>query len=305
MSKYNKGIRPLSQVNKFINNASNYSEEHYIKNNLLRPILEKYNQIKNIENLKVEEESILVPNNNKKYYLFIINKNELKNCNQKENYNILYFFPESIEHEKLEINVYTDFFMEIDWAFNKNYLFEGYIYNHKNVHRTFLISDILMVNNNIVTSDYNLRYSLINELKINLKNLNGHLDISIHPVFKNSELLLKNEQELFNKQIYYIFKNNFIFKEEINSIEIIKNSLTKTSKKRYIDDKKDTEEIKIIKKGDQIDIYLVFNINTNNKEGILYVRTLDESRKLKELIKESIEIKCKYNSIFKKWQIVS
>jgi hypothetical protein len=301
MSKYNKG------VSKFINNSSNYSEEHYIKNNLLKPVLEKYNnQIKNTENLKVEEESVVIPNNNKKYYLFIINKNEIT-TNQKENYNILYFFPENeSENCKLEKNMYSDFFMEIDYKFNKNYLFEGYMYNHKSSKRTFLITDILIVNTNVVTSDYNLRFNLINELasQIRLKDLNGHLDISIHPVFKNSELLLKNEQELFNEQIYLIFKNNFIFKDEINSIETIKNKLSKTSKKRYIDNKIEKEEMKIIKKGNQIDIYLVFNIKTNNKEGILYVRTLEESRKLKELIIDQVEFNCKYNNVFKKWQIL-
>jgi len=295
----NKGI------SKFINNSSNYSEGQYIKNNLLKPLLEKYNnQIKDMKNLKVEEESVVIPNNNKKYYLFIINKNEILK-GQKENYNILYFFPENSVSEKnldkIEKNIYSDFFMEIDYKFDKNYLFEGYMYSKC---KSFLITDILSVNNNIITSDYNLRYSLINELNLNIKDLNGHLDISVHAIFKNSDLLLENEQEFFNNQIYIIFKNNFIFKEEINSIEIVKNKLTKTSKKRYINNKVEKEEMKIIKKGNQIDIYLVFNIKTNNKEGILYVKTLKESIKLKELIKDEIEINCKYNNIFKKWQVI-
>jgi len=52
------------------------------------------------------------------------------------------------------------------------------------------------------------------------------------------------------------------------------------------------------------DVYEVYNINTNNFEGILYVNTLKKSKHLLHLFKELDEkqLLCQYNKIFQKWE---
>jgi hypothetical protein len=300
-------------MSKFINASATYSETSLLKNKILRPIIIEYNKSisDNISSSSVlnftDESKFIIPNNGKKYYLLIVNKNNITEgqiTSQESKYKILYFFPSSNDKDVkdyLEKNYYTDYYSEIDSKnfLSKNvYLFEGYMYSNFN----YLITDILFMENSTIVCDYSLRFSLINEILFNnlecLKNLNGHFSIGIHPIFEI------NEQDNNENVIMNIFKNNFIFKDEINSIEMIHNNKL-IKENRFSEDQLLNDNIKIIRVDKYIDVFNVYNELSHNVEGILYIRTLVDSKKMIELFKNhkngEIKIKCQFNHHFKKW----
>jgi hypothetical protein len=288
-------------MSKFIASSVNYSETNMLKTKYLSHILELYNQEMLEESRKLVDnvQQYIIPNNNKKYYLLIVNKNDITPNNINSKYKICYFFPENYD------NTTSDFFVEIDnykTTFpHSNYLFEGYLYNI-NDQKHFLISDILAVDSKIIKCDYSLRYSLIYKLISNqhLNNLNGHLNINIHSMFEINRD--SYDLDIQKSQIFNIFKNNFIFKEEISCIEYINEvSFKKCKEILQTNNIKDTKRIT---KGKYIDVYHVFNKETNNSEGILYVKGLKESKYLQKLLfdSDSVNIMCQFNHNFKKWQ---
>lgn len=293
-------LNMTSKGSKFLQSSSNFSETQVLKSKYLVPILESYNNlILKSNKIEIQESNkFMILNNNNKFYMFVTNKCDTTNNKNDNKYKILYFFPSNDLKNNLFKNLITDFYVEIDsnkTNFSKSsYLFEGFLYN-KDAFNTFLISDILSVDNKIVECEYSLRYILINNIikDQNLNNLNGHLNIGVHTMFDyesdNYTIILK------------MFKNNFEFKDDVNSIQIIsENNLVKTNT-RCIET---LPTIKKIKKGEFIDVYNVFNISTNNNEGILYVKTMDDSKTLRKIFennKEFIEILCDYNYHFKKW----
>jgi hypothetical protein len=60
---------------------------------------------------------------------------------------------------------------------------------------------------------------------------------------------------------------------------------------------------KRIYKSKYFDVYNVHNIDTNNFESLLYIKTISESRSLLKLFEENefVEIPCKFNEKFLKW----
>ena len=97
-------------MSKFITNSSNFSESHYLKSKLLKPILESYNKLLMEESttfVDKMEPKRFIPNNGRKYYLFITNKSNIPNT--KSNYKILYFFSERQEQV-------DDFFIETEYT---------------------------------------------------------------------------------------------------------------------------------------------------------------------------------------------
>lgn len=296
-------------MSKFIASSVNYSETELLKSKYLSNILELYNRyiISSSKSLINKGQKYIIPNNNRKYYLLIINKNDITPNNMNSKYKICYFFPDNNTDNSnnadslLDKHTMSDFYVEIDsnkTRFDKSvYLFEGYLYG--DVSKCYLITDVLSIDNKIITVPYSVRFNIMNQIfsNQNLTNLNGHLSINIHSVFDVDT----NDIDIQSEQIFYMFKNNFMFKEEINSLEFIEeNTLIKNNK---ITKRNDNLEIKRITKGKYIDVYNVSNIETNNSEGILYVKSLSDSRKLKKLFegKEYIDIKCKFNAHFKKW----
>jgi hypothetical protein len=269
-------------TSKFLKNSVNYSEINQVKK-ILKPLLEKYNDylLTKVSCIKSEQKTFIVPNNNKKYYSFIINKGQ--------NYKTLYFFPEKEE------NTSSDFFLEIDSSkLNENCnncLLEGYMYSNN---KEFLITDMLINNNSIITSEYSLRYSLLKTL-FNETLLNGHLYINIHNILPECEDI----------QIYNIFKANFKYGIEINSMEYINDTKVNVNDVNKVNNT--ITEMKQISKGNFVDMFVVNNIETLNNEGILYVKTLSDSKYLRKVLKdkENIILKCKYNNQFKKWQVIS
>ena len=67
---------------------------------------------------------------------------------------------------------------------------------------------------------------------------------------------------------------------------------------------------KNIEKGKYTDVYNVYNYETNNFEGILYVKGIRESQRMKLLFNEKytsdnntkVKINCIWNQDFSKWQ---
>lgn len=275
----------------FNNKNIDYSQTILLKNKILKPILTKYNIFiqKKQNDFSFEENQFIIPNNNKKYYCLITQKSQLEET--KENFNILYFF-----NEPSNDCDFHDFFIETNYLFTENILIEGFLYNYPN-NSLFLTTDILYKNNEILDVDYKFRYTLLNELfypiNLQLRNINNNITISIHAIFNND-----------NKNMIDIFKNNFIYKNEICCIETINNF----NKKRFLDDSslEISNQYKLIEKTTYTDVYNVYNNETKEKEGILYVKGIKESKYIKLLFKNTngngIELMCQYNKKFNKWQ---
>ena len=293
----------------FINKSVNFSQTEMLKKDFLLPLLEKYNMhmliygaydtniIMSLDSQMMSE--VLIPNNNKKMYLYVTNKSVVDGS--KDLYNILYFFPDEFSEMWYKENCYclenmiSDFYLEIDHVLNDSYLFEGYLYKNGDK-MDFLITDVLIKNGNVVMCDYALRYAMLSEIlcydiKRPLKDLNNHISINIHPVvLKSSEMLIK------------ILKSNFIYKDQLCCVEHVVNF----RKKRYVEDVMENKRgFKKIEKSKYTDVYNVYNDKTNDKESILYIKGIKESKKLRELFKvgdERVTLECIYNIKFSKWE---
>jgi len=305
----------------FINKSVNYSQTNLLKTNFLSTCLNKITD----SILKISKNNIpsmnyyIIPNNGKKYYAYITDTNTANNINNTNNnsnskINLIYLFPDekTLKHtseNKTEINQVTDFFLEIDSRFTKECLFEGYLYKSDHLYNryTYLITDILYLNDTIVNFDYASRYTLLNEtissIPKSLRYLNDHLTIGIHPIFDSN-----------NENIVKIFMNNFIFKKDIHCIEHVYSPFTK---KIFIQNQNVDSRVeeKKLKKTQYADVYDVYNIKTGNPEGILYVKGVEHSKFIKQLFLQgltnsvlnqntTIEHICKYNTVFNKWEIL-
>ena len=294
----------------FLNKSVNYSQTDFLKTKILSPLLVSYNDFlikkdnRSDINLDVNtgiSYDYLIPNNNKKYYLLITKKrlleqnnvnDNLKNMNNRSNsnsYDLLYLFPDQHNSEKDDC---SDFYMEIDPVFNDEFLLEGYLYKDQNKY-SYLLTDILIKNKQIIDVSFELRYTLLNEIIRSvrmecLKELNNHMTINIHPVF-----------DMENTCFVKIFKNNFVYKDQITAIEHISSFV----KRRYVDTIKNSD-VKRLEIGRYTDVYNVYNSSTNNGEGILYVKGVNESQRLKDLFKDTktITLECSWNAHFSKWQ---
>jgi hypothetical protein len=313
----------------FINKSVTYSQISVLKQNILSPLLKMYND--HLLNVKLSNKTFdkdintglsfdyIIPNNNKKYYLLITKKSYLEsdtynssneefvrrnnnnNNNNNNNYNILYFFPDENTNENTnqntnETNTIGDFFLEIDNLFNDDFLLEGYLYKGSDNNYEYLLTDILLKNKSILNMSYELRYVVLNELVFSitrekLKALNNHMSINVHPIFTDQ-----------NQNLIKVFRHNFIYKNEIHYLERIKDF----EKTRFIGiiDKQDSE--KYIEIGKYTDVYNVYNKNSNNFEGILYIKGILQSVRMKQIFKTNdckrILLNCTFNINFKKWQ---
>lgn len=281
----------------FINKSVNYAQTVLLKTKCLAPILEKYNNMvkQHIDDIDLCLRYHIVPNNNQKYYLFITKKTNIEVNN--DNYNILYFFPDeetkrfALETKNMVHHV-SEFFLEINNTFNQDILLEGYMYRQGDKF-TYLITDMLYRNGKVVDVDYDLRHCLINELTMGLQlsNLNDHLTIGLHPVFSSD-----------NENMVGIFLNNFVYHDSICAVE----NIQKHNKTRFLrsDVMKMDNRTKRIEKGTYADVYNVYDEESGDHDGILYVKGLKESMIMKKLTKQvcSVHLLCKFNNTFNKWE---
>lgn len=291
----------------FINNSVNYSQTMLLKTSILSPLLKDYNNFllksKNSDFTLNQDVNtgisydFIIPNNNNKYYLLVTRKTLLEQTNT--NYNILYFFPSN--HNGAFV---SDFYLESNKIFEHDLLLEGYLYKNNDKY-DYLLTDILIQNKDIINVSYDLRITLLNEILFKtlsgidrLKDLNNHMTINIHPIF-NME----------NENLVSVFKNNFIHKAQICSLERV----SMFEKQRFIELRHNNNNIekKTITMGEYTDVYNVYDVSTNNMEGILYIKGIRESSHIKNLFKQKtalqvapsrIILDCSYNVTFYKWQ---
>lgn len=305
----------------FITKSAGYSETEELKTKFLKNVCEDI--ISTIRNLKIEksnfykdrtdtgeaDDEIFIVNNNKKYYVYFIPKKMVSNCDNE--YNLLYFFPDEktvsfFKNDKINSNVISDFYIETEIKFKNivSCLFEGYMYKISDNNYHYLITDILYINSNqdinVLQLDYISRFALLNEFFINkpelsIKNINNNINVGIHQIFSKSK-----------KNMINIFKNNFIYKQELCCIETVNKK--SFNKKSFIEPNNQIQS-KLIERSDKfVDVYNVYDINTMNHDGILYIKGLVESRQMNQIfgnkskIGEREIIKCKWNSHFNKWQ---
>jgi len=294
----------------FLNKSVNYSQTTVLKETVLLPLLKSYNNfvLKNSGEFSIDKDvntgisyDYIIPNNNKKYYLLITKKQLLEQQKSNQKYDILHFFPDQYNNDDdlLETNRSSDFYLEIDSFFDDEFLLEGYLYKSDDKYE-YLLTDILVRNKDIVNVSFELRYSLLNEIiqkigREKLMYLNNHMSINIHPIFDDE-----------NQNLVKIFKNNFIYNTQIRCLEKVCNF----NKRRYIDIKIDKQDKKNIEKGKYTDVYNVYNYETNNFEGILYIKGIRESQRMRVLFGDKytidsdtkVKINCIWNQVFSKWQ---
>ena len=267
----------------FLKKSLNYSVQTYLQEHFLNKNLSCYNKflLEATNSIKVSHEidSIIIPNNNKKFYLYIIQKSLIEDCNSK--FSCLYFFSPDNPNE--------NFYIETETFSKDILLFEGYLYKKENNKQEFLITDYLMNNNVVLKHSYKLRRELLVKNYQHLFNciINDNISINIHQVLENINLIK-------------IFKTNFIYSDYLNCTETVVDSFKKT---RVIDTKSIEPKKMIIQSSDITEIYNVYEKDTHNCQGVLYIKTLGNSKTLKKMFLKdnNIEILCEYNTIFNKW----
>lgn len=205
-----------------------------------------------------------IPNNNEKLYCIILN-------------NTMYFFSNKGRD--------YDFYIKLRGVFREDLLIEGYLYGNK-----YLVTDLLMINGDIVTLSFIERYDMLFKLDYSkLDNLNNKLTISLHEIY--TELPTGISMGLSRRYVETVGYSTKI------------NSLYKSDKGTGTDMDTDIEEMKMITKGKYSDVYNVGNIQTNNQEGILYIKTIQISKNMREFFEkeEYALIKCKWNHTFNKF----
>jgi hypothetical protein len=274
----------------FIYKSVPYSVSILLKTKILKDSLEKYNRFisTKLEN-QLQGPSVIVPNNNKKYFCLITKKRALEPT--KEDFDIIYFFS----------NDFEDFFVETKGVLPEQtatdglprILLEGYLYNKDNKYN-FLATDYLVHNNDVVDCDYNLRYTLLNEcllpIRQTLTNINNNISIGIHCVFEEEK-----------RSVVNVFMENFSHKEELVAVEYIQD-FCKRIETTNIEKPNAT---KIVQKTSYADVYNVYNDTTHESEGILYVKGVEESKRMMSLCKlqgEQVHVNCKFNVKFNKWE---
>ncbi len=295
----------MAKKSSFLTNSVDFSVINNIKN-ILKPHLINYNSFYE-KNCEVSEqiEHFIIPNNNNKMFMFCIKKssiinNEVAECTSRkdtnmQDYLILYFFKNVAEG--FTNQAYFCIETELhDKTALVNCLFEGYLYNNS----YYSITDILVNNGVLETNEFSLRHYAINELNVfPLNKLNNSITVSIHPVFSNK-----------NMGIIEIFRHNFVHHKEIAYVEHIYNCKKQQLfiKIQYSEHNEYAKqnEIKSIIKTQKPDVYYVYDTKTNEFEGLLYIKTLKDSIKMKsldwDLYNNKIQLECSFNNTFLKWQ---
>jgi hypothetical protein len=253
----------------------------------LKHLLNEYNEkvkITNSSNIASDEYYILL-NNSNKYFCYIFNKNDII-TSDKSSYKIMYFFKNDYSH---------DFFVEIDdtETFLHDCLLEGYIYE-SDTKKEFLATDILSLNDKIITNNYNLRLFILLEVLfydiVKLQNLNGHININIHPYLHSD-----------NQDFVEILSYNFKYNSQINSRELV--DVYKFNKIQYVINNDIQNSDKIIEKTNLQEVYKVYNSISNDYEGLLYIKTLQDSGFIHSLFNTNTKYKmnCSYINKLNKW----
>lgn len=310
--KFDFDIAKMSyQVNHFISNVkSEYNKNNIRNDNIPNGV--------NWESCVNFSKSCFCINNGHKYYMIMVSKKRFK---QNSNENILYIYEHNLDEANqnkqinkedyiLQNNSFVGpYFIETDNEYintREDYLIiEGYIYGTKNNY-TFLATDILFDTRWITKScdscEYMQRYECLQDIIMKYDTttkINGFINIGIHPVFETV-----NEKMISN-----VFKNSFCFKTELKYIEYFLDAIHKKivplnkNAKISLTHSKEISK-KRVEKTSIVEVYNVFNLN-GTFEGILYIKTKSDSKKIRDMFKNenSIVIECTFNQRFRKFEI--
>jgi hypothetical protein len=261
--------------------TNNYSLSTFLQEKFLNNTLSIYNTFllkkTKIPNVSYCKDAVLLLNNNVKFYLFIIPKSKIDKYAGNQ-YSCFYFFSSQ--------NVNENFYIESELIAKESLLFEGYLYDTKTDKREYLITDFLVKNDIPLDFSYEDRRRQIVKFQDYFNSIyNDNISINIHHYITDAKMI-------------DMFKANFIY--NVNCIETITHDFKKSSKLHVIN-KPDTTMS--IEKTEKTEIYNVKDISTNNDMGVLYIKTLNDSRKMRELFmdKTVTTLLCKYNTTFHKW----
>ena len=286
-------VKTSERMNYFISNVI----QEYNKNNIRSNDIPSNINYKSCINY---DKSCFCINNRQKYYIIITHKQRFISGSRE---NIMYIFPEKSNHSDYNFYIEPCYIeTENQYITNKQdfMMIEGYVYGSKNNY-SFLATDILCMNSTqALTIEYQCRYELLQDIITQFDTttkINGFISIGIHPVFECS-----NE-----KNIESLFRKSFVFKHELNSKEYFLDS----SHKQIVNDETQKEHVseskKYIEKTPRTEVYNVYNYDDNKYEGILYIKTIKDSKKIFELFKneDRILMNCFYNIKFGKYQSIN
>lgn len=283
----------------FTQNIELYYKD-YIKDILYKIVEDENVQRQNYVEVDDESKRYLLVTNGEKYYIWISKFSESKFLKEEkkefDNKAIIFIFNRELDREQWIIipdNV-------INWENSDEYLLEGYLFDNE-----MYFSDLIYPNYN---RGYIYRRSIIKDIfkektekMIYIKEYRGEKDVILGKLINMIEIKEEGKDETMKRLILKNFKHkiNNVREEIINGREIIKSE----SKHDII---LETIEEKIIERGNKIEIYSVYNIDTHNKEGLLWVKTLKQSKFLRDEFKEDvtkIKVKCRYDIQKQKWTL--
>lgn len=233
-------------------------------------------QLNGVRDIEISKEMYLVPATNERYLVYITHNN-----------NFVYYYFYSVIGRHFDFCIESDI-MKVDKPIKEVILY-CVLFETNDQKNICMISDVFW-NKRKIDAKYDLRYfmmmSIVDELKLR----------HIHPKYKfqvspRLDVLCSNLD---------IFEMNFKYK--YTGYVLMKDSYEKEYKVLYQECK---EKMLRIYKTEKTDVYKVYDIETNECYGLLFVKTLKDSKYLRVVLecKDFIEHTCKYNTDFYKWQI--
>ena len=275
-------------------------EQIKIRENIKKIFKEIYDYSKTQEYLDIDNENIsyLLLNNGNKYYIYLQLDSETNESRVYifEQNNILNEICITIKKSDINWNILKDF----NIGLKKNcYLLEGYLFEND------------MFFSDIIYPYYKLNYTKRRDIIKNIINKENRV-VPYIIQYRGKDIILgkimnvikqeKDEISCLNKTFENLMRVNFKYNNELsNSNLIFEKNIIKMDLK--VEKVKREIELKEITRGKKIELYNVYNINSKNFEGILLIKTLKESKYIKNLFKneEKLELMCKYNNDKKKW----
>lgn len=231
-----------------------------------------------------ENNKYLLLTNDNKYYIYITKFNDQSNRETA----LIYIFKDKNEECIIiprEI---------INWKESNEYLLEGYKFNNE-----MYFSDILYPKNNedfLKRRDHMKKIIKTNDKMCYINEERG--DILIGKVLNCIEM----NDNIINETMKNMILRNFKYKNDINTGEVVYGN--EIEKQKIIIKSLDFEPKEfLITKGNKIEIYNVVDIETKNVQGLLLIKTLEQSKFIKKMFQEQKEIKmkCFWDKQFEKW----
>lgn len=236
----------------------------------------------------ITNESYLILVKETKYFIWI-SKNLL------DNKACIYIFTKDFLQEEW-ITIKDEY---VNWIENE-YLLEGYLVDNE-----MYFSDILYPIYNI---NYENRRSVMKKIFINSKSRTnyviqdrGPFNIILGKICNYIRLSENPKDDNFLKNL---MKRNFkdgkvnFHEEYINNNKIVKTRID-------LEKKEILPKTFRLKKGSKIELYELYELETNNYIGYLYIKTLKESKYIKEYLNndiETIKVNCEWNDFLQAWQ---